>query len=102
MAVPDTVGADVTPCLARRPPTMAVSSSARGATGSAQAGSGGVGRGAEAELRSDRLQCRDDVCDVLVQLEAEELRAGVHLVPVHAGSERRLLEFLAHRLGLQP
>ena len=38
---------------------------------------------------------------MLVELQAEELRARVDLVAMHSGCERRLLELLAHRLGLE-
>ena len=38
---------------------------------------------------------------MLVELEAEQLRAGVDLVTVDAGRERRLLQLLAHRLRLE-
>ncbi len=44
----------------------------------------------------------DDVADVLVELEPDELGARVHLVAVHSGRERGLLELLLHRLRLQP
>ncbi len=35
---------------------------------------------------------------MLVELDAEELRAGMNLVPVDAGCKRRLLQLLLHRL----
>src|SRR6185436_4196456 len=60
------------------------------------------GGGAEAELARDRLERRDHVRDVLVELEAEELGPGVHLVPMHARREGRLLELLADGLRLEP
>ena len=41
----------------------------------------------QAELAGDRLQRGDDVRDVLVELEAEQLGAGVDLVPMDAGRE---------------
>jgi len=63
--------------------------------------SGGVGGGAEPELARDRLQSRDHVRDVLVELQTEQLSAGVDLVAVHAGREGRLLELLPDRLRLQ-
>ena len=50
--------------------------------------------GRQAELGRDRLQRRDDVRDVLVELEPEQLGARVDLVAVHAGGERRLLQLL--------
>ena len=40
--------------------------------------------------------------DVLVEVDAESFGACIHLVAVHAGGERRLLELLLHRLRLQP
>src|SRR5262245_8024739 len=55
----------------------------------------------QAELPGDRLHRRDDVRDVLVELELEQLRALVDLVAVHAGGEGRLLQLLAHRLRLE-
>ena len=55
----------------------------------------------QAELAGDRLQRGDDVRDVLVELEPEQLRARVDLVPVDAGRERRLLQLLPHGLRLQ-
>ena len=61
----------------------------------------GVGGGAEPELAGDRLQRRDDVRDVLVELQPDQLRARVDLVAVHAGREGRLLELLPHRLRLE-
>jgi hypothetical protein len=39
---------------------------------------------------------------VLVELEPEELCAGVHLVTVHACGEGRLLQLLPHGLRLEP
>ena len=62
---------------------------------------GGVGARSQAQLGSDRPQRRDHVADVLVELQPEQLGAGVHLVAVHARGERRLLELLPHRLRLQ-
>ena len=44
--------------------------------------SGRVCGRAQAELAGDRLERRDHVRDVLVELEAEELGAGVDLVPM--------------------
>jgi hypothetical protein len=38
---------------------------------------------------------------VLVQLDADQLGARVDLVAVHAGRERRLLQLLLDRLGLE-
>ncbi len=61
---------------------------------------GGLG-GAQPELRRDRLERLDHVADVVVQLEPEQLRAGVDLVAVDAGRERRLLELLLHGLRLE-
>ena len=49
----------------------------------------------------DRLERRDHVRDVLVELEPEQLRARVDLVAVDPGGERRLLQLLAHRLRLE-
>ena len=63
---------------------------------------GRVGGGAQAELLRDRLQRGDDVRDVLVQLEPEQLRAGIDLVAVDACREGRLLQLLLHRLRLEP
>ena len=55
---------------------------------------GAVVRRPEAELGSDRLERLDHVRDVLVQVDPQQLRARVYLVPVHAGRERGLLELL--------
>ena len=63
---------------------------------------GGVRARAQAELLRDRLQRRDDVRDVLVELQLEQLGARVDLVPVHPGGEGRLLQFLLDRLWLEP
>jgi hypothetical protein len=63
---------------------------------------GGVRGSPQPELRCDRLQCSHDVRDVLVQLEPEQLRSGVHLVAMDAGREGRLLQLLLHRLRLEP
>src|SRR6185436_7888566 len=57
--------------------------------------------GAEAELAGDGTHRGDDVSNVLVELEPEQLGAGVDLVPVDARGKGRLLELLAHRLGLE-
>ena len=50
----------------------------------------------------DRLQRRDHVRDVLVELDAELLRALVDVVARDARRERRLLQLLPHRLRLEP
>src|SRR5262249_212815 len=60
-----------------------------------------VGGRSQAELACDWLHCRDDVRDVLVELEPEQLRAGIDLVAVNPGPERGLLELLLHRLRLE-
>src|SRR5207302_2226419 len=58
-------------------------------------------RRGQPELTGDRLHGRDHGADVVVELDAELLRAAVDLVPVHAGRERRLLQLLPHRLRLE-
>jgi uncharacterized protein YggE len=50
-------------------------------------GSGRVRRGSEPELARDRLHRVRHRLDVLVQVDAEELRAGVDLVAVHTCRE---------------
>src|SRR5581483_10240654 len=73
----------------------------RWSSSSGCSGRGVLGR-AQPELLRDRPHGGDDVGDVLVQVEPEQLGAGVHLVAVYAGRERRLLELLPHRLRLEP
>ena len=50
----------------------------------------------------DRLERRDHVRDVLVELQLEQLRAFVDVVPRDARRERRLLQLLLDRLRLEP
>ena len=57
---------------------------------------------AETELAGDRLQRRDYVRDVLVEVELEEVGALVDVLARDAGGELRLLQFLLHRLRLEP
>ncbi len=58
--------------------------------------------GTQPELGADRLQRLDHVRDVNVEVELEQLRAHHDLVPVDSGRERRLLQLLLHRFGLEP
>src|SRR5215216_3965643 len=53
-----------------------------------------VRRRPQTQLARDRLHRVRDRLDVLVQLDAEELRTRIDLVAVHAGGERGLLELL--------
>src|SRR3954464_14446186 len=48
------------------------------------------------------LQGGDDVADVVVELEPQALCARVHLVAMHTGGKRRLLQLLLDRLRLEP
>ena len=57
---------------------------------------------AEAELSCDGLHRLDDRADVVVEVDAELLRALVDLVPVDTGREGGLLELLLDRLRLEP
>ena len=58
-------------------------------------------RDGKTEIGRDGPERRDDVRDVLVELEAEKLCTRVDLVPVHTGCERRLFQLFPHRLRLQ-
>src|ERR687891_1393737 len=58
-------------------------------------------RGAEAELARDGAHRRDDVADVVVELEAEQLGPRGDLLAVHARREGGLLELLLDRLRLE-
>src|SRR5256885_7642950 len=65
-----------------------------------------LGRGvlarAEAQLVGAPFHRRDDLRDVLVEVHTQLLRTLAHLVAVHAGGERWLLELLLHGLGREP
>ena len=56
---------------------------------------------AQPELAGDRLQGRDHVRDVLVEVELEQLGALVDVVARDARGERRLLQLLLDRLRLE-
>src|SRR5581483_1947571 len=63
---------------------------------------GGSGRfGPEPQLAGDRLQRRDHVRDVLVEVELEQLGAVVDVLARDARGERRLLQLLLDRLRLE-
>ena len=61
-----------------------------------------VGLRAQPELARDRLQRRDHVRDVLVEVELEQLGALVDVVARDTRRERRLLQLLLDRLRLEP
>ncbi len=61
----------------------------------------GVGGSSQAELGSDRPERLRDEDDVIVEADAEAFGTVHDVVPVDSGRERRLLQFLAHRAGLE-
>jgi hypothetical protein len=61
-----------------------------------------VGRRAQSELARDRLHARDDVRDVLVELEPEQLGARVDLVAMDAGANDGCFSFFLTDFGSRP